>query len=157
MKHPWHKSLTFRLGLVPLLFLLWAWADSMHHESGLQREMRMKGGVIDAEPNHSIYHHDSRISLFLAEPVSPRDYTVTLGPIESSRRPLRGREWFPTPIRRSETVQDTVIFHERSIPHWLLILVYLILWSIAFAWRHLRIQRFSTSPAQPQSNLDLGT
>jgi hypothetical protein len=158
MTHFWHRSPAFWLGLAPLLFLFWAWFDSMHHHSGIQREMTMTSDLFGAEPNDSIEHHDARISLILAEPVSPENYTIAHGPLESFRAPLRGHEWFPAPSHRSETVQDMVIFHERSIPHWLIILAYLLLWSLAFYCRHRRIQRHLTKhpslpPAQPQADL----
>jgi hypothetical protein len=146
---PLHKRpFAFWLPAFGLLFLLWAWANSMHHGSAIEREMLMtsRSGLYSAEPRESASNFEGAIIFTTLEVISPENYTITRGPIELQRTPHPGREWFPTTLRRSIPAQDTVIFHELILPHWLLILAYLALWSIASAWRRHRLKHRPPPP-----------
>jgi hypothetical protein len=158
MLRPWHKSLLFRLGLPALLFLLWAWADSNSHGTTFLRVWGAPGLVRIQVIDHS------RGALRLADQRIEIHRAVLSSRSEFGRTSLarRAREWFPAPlIKIARQAPSDIPGHLREpntqslliLPHWLLILLYLALWSLALSWRHRRIKRSSTflPPAQPQT------
>ena len=137
---PFRRSLTLCLGLFGLIFLPWSWVDSTNNLTtfGLPRlETNHLGGAL-----HISIHPNERVHPF-----------------------LNWTEFAPSPSKPPYRLASPHIATRANdisvgLPHWLLILLYLILWSIALALRHRRIQRsltkhLSSSPAQPQTVLNL--
>jgi hypothetical protein len=166
MPRPWHKSLLFHLGLPAFLFLLWAWADSNFRGTTFLK--------ISGTPHlvHIQVIDHSRGALRLAYQRLELLHAIFTARSDFGRTAVskEAREWFPAPaIQISRQTTSETADYQREIktesllilPHWLLVLLYLTLWSLAFLYRHRRLKRFLTRshspPAQPLSDLDLGT
>jgi hypothetical protein len=159
MLRPWYKSLVFYLGLPVFLFLLWAWADSNFHHSSLR-----KSGTT---PSRTLYYTtviaNSPGAVWVSHRTRKGNHGKITGPFVLGRAPLQGlRTWFPAPEYKhlpgatyNPRVTDKDQAHTLiTLPHWLLILLYLALWSLAFLWRRRRNKR-SSAPAQPHSGLEI--
>jgi hypothetical protein len=159
---PLHRTITFHLGLLPLVLLLWAWADSVRNSTTWFRCQRpeqafmvgMAGsnfafGTLDLKPETE---HRRILTL-----------TPDYGRIERYRIPgtKHGNRIFPslTGPDRSFEVHHHLTLNARRLPFWFLIACYLPLWLAASFFHARRKQKRhlaslpSSSPAQPQSDL----
>ena len=149
MSRPWHRSLLLYLGLPGLLFLASAWVDSMSHESGIEirkhtvsstatslnrDSLRNRNSAVEVTLNHFPHDHSARTErLFI---VLPRD-------------PASGGSWWPAPeYGREQEFDSPASSVWILIPHWLLVFLYLGLWSIAFAWRHRRLRHHAADASE---------
>ena len=154
MPRPWHKSLLFHLALPGLLFLLWAWHDSMSQESGIEIRRHTVSPIRASISRDSLRHRNSAVEIIVNHPSHGDRARTQLDLIVLPRSPASGRTWWPAAEYAREQEFDSPAFSRSAIiPHWLLVLAYLLLWSLAFLYRHRRLKRTSTlhSPAQPQT------
>jgi hypothetical protein len=155
MPRPFYRSLLFYLGLPGLIFLLWAWADSMRYDSSVQARVQIDtpGNMILLRQH--LRNCDSWIWIEWLEPADPDHTAITRKGKWFVRETRPGTRWFHPISQLTSSVSDQLTRRYLFIPHWLLILAYLALWSIALYWRHRRLKRASTlhSPAQPQTDL----
>jgi hypothetical protein len=155
---PLHRSLTLWLGLPGLLFLLWAWLDSMSFESGISIRKHSVSPNLESLSRDSYFSSNSALT-FVVGHLHHRgsvrtDHNIIVLPRTSSR----GEVWWPTPgCHRDYDPATGYTSRWLRIPHWLLVLLYLLLWSLAFGWRHRRIKRHSITPGKLHSDLDIGT
>jgi hypothetical protein len=143
--HPWHKSPLFYLGLAPLLFLLWAWWDSCSRASGFNhwRQGHTNGLGL------TVVSVDSKLTMRCT-----RTDGVKLVPFGVHGDFLREEVFFEEPsdifppakashMDQSEPGNFEHHIYHVTLPHWLLILTYLALWSLLLFWRSRRIKRLS--------------
>lgn len=158
MIRPWHRSLLFHLGLPGLAFLVWAWIDSMAVTSMQGYHHGLHGKDLE-----TFTYQNRGGALRLGRTIATTHYLAKRGQAGLtgfSRNPAtRSSPAFPLPTIKKGVEARGSMNHSwtsLTIPHWLLILLYLAIWSLAFAWRSRRIQRSLTnslpSPAQPQSD-----
>jgi hypothetical protein len=164
MRPIFKRPFAFWLPAFGLLFLLWSWADSRHYHSSaaisFSKGLEISSLLISSEKSCLTLQ-----SAHISGMRSPKGRPVSAGSNRYKLRPGPDRPWFPMPKTETEqenlnTISAPIHSTLRSllIPHWLIILIYLILCSIAFAWHHRRIQRHLTKnpslpPAQPQADL----
>jgi hypothetical protein len=164
---PLHRTITFHLGLFPIILLLWAWADSVTHSiSGLQptgdRNLVAFSSMNSRIDFFSVSLPVDRRTL-VASGVSPfanMDGRLSRTEIPSGMDP----PWFPAPRRVVQTLHsgELAFHHSRVVlPYWLIITCYLPLWLAASFWharrKTKRLLQSLPSPALPQTDLDLGT
>ena len=157
---PLRRSLTLWLGLPGPIFLLWSWVDSMHRLSAVQWRHTINSRELHAETRESLLHHSGKLTLLRFEPLADEPYTGKHSHVYWHRQDSPAGTWFPPLDYRTDLTAAVLQSRTLTLPHWLLILGYLALWSALLAYRHRRIRRPSTtfpSPAQPQTDLDLGT
>ncbi|WP_367872842.1 hypothetical protein [Luteolibacter sp. Populi] len=164
MKLALHRSLLFWFGLFGAMFLLWSWVDSMHAMAGASRHVDIR--EVHPPPHPSppwepgvgeFYGHTGgRIQLaFVVRDQSGNlkveSRKITMGrhrfvPPDSRWFPLPGvfkDEPWPFPSGASYTF--TII----SIPHWLVLLLYLAAWSAVLTWRSRRMRRIELRSRRP--------
>lgn len=155
MPRPWHRSPLFYLGLFPLLFLLWAWWDSTRHLSGIHRKLTIygmqNGRTMFMIGREHLTQHGGKITLHLTEPRNLESVTINRDPVQTIFTDNPAPIWFPLPERRETPLGETVALRSVMLPHWILVLVYLIPWSLLLLWRSRRRKRLIT-PAQPQTD-----
>jgi hypothetical protein len=155
MPRPWHRSPVLWFGLPGLIFLIAAWVDSMSWNSRLELSV--------ADRRLSCWNHGSRIGVGFYQ-----NRNLLLGSsgktwdLQPSRDPTKDRSWFPLASYMSNDGWSYYRSHAVAVPHWFVILVYLGLWQLPWLFRYHRRRQIgrsltSTSPAQPQTDLDLGT
>ena len=164
MTRPFYRSLLFYLGLPGLLFLLWAWVDSNFHRTA--HTSSVVASSTTAFRSSTIMNHRGAIRIE-HRVIRGGGFSSTLSRSHFDRVPFQQHHaWFPWPQRRQSkglldhtpgVITAGITITEFTIPHWLLILPYLLLWSLAFYCRHRRIQRHLTKhpslpPAQPQTD-----
>lgn len=154
MPRPWHRSLTLYLGLLPLLFLLWAWHDSMTHQSLMVTRVNVDTPLVSSISRLHLIHADSGISKEWIRSADP-PHTVVRKVRWFTREEAKGSRWFPAPRHLASPISDDLTQHYLFIPHWLITLLYLAFWSLAFIWRHRRIPRSIPPPAQPHPGLKI--
>jgi hypothetical protein len=159
---PLHRTITFHLGLFPIVILLWAWADSVTHSiSGLQ-PTGDRNLVAFSSMN-------SRIDFFsVSLPVDRRTLVASgVSPFANMDGRLSRTEipsgmdlpWFPAPRRVVQTLHsgELAFHHSRVVlPFWFLVAAYLPLWLALSYWRSSRIskrhQQSLPSPTHPQAD-----
>ncbi|RYD68613.1 MAG: hypothetical protein EOP83_00545 [Verrucomicrobiaceae bacterium] len=133
---------TFWFGVPGLVFLLWAWADSMKVST---RAVIVRKSILLSD---SVYHHAGSLD-FVHWPNSwggslwPRQCRVT-------RQRSDAHGWFPLPGIRGHSVWIGTAFHTSRlvIPHWCLVSLYLIAWAGLIGWRWRTVRRaLRQSPA----------
>jgi hypothetical protein len=159
-------TITFHLGLFPIVLLLWAWADSVSHS--MEWKQIVNHHVInrvDSSGSALRYTHtrattgDIRDDLFA--------YNFPTGPggrlLRIQTPPAYRETWFPRPvlITLDDPVDIGLTYRHSALflPYWLLLASYLPLWLAASFFHARRKQKRhlaslpSSSPAQPQSDL----
>ncbi len=155
MIRPFHRSLLFWLGLPGLLFLIWAWHDSQSHLTDFARGRRTdadgwfhwQGGLTVAHANVE----KGDFSTFLLN-----DSSFAVQELSSSQFPIvdqpwrfnRGEKWddydwegtLRPSIRTGSTPRGSD-WWSVFIPHWLMILGYLVAWGGIAVWWRLRVKR----------------
>jgi hypothetical protein len=150
------RSLLFYLALPVLIFLLWAWVDSMSQESGIEIRKHTVSPTRTSLSRDSLRNRNSAVEIIVNHPSHGDRARTERDLIILPRSPASGGSWWPAAEYAREQEFDSPAFSRSAIiPHWLLVLLYLILWSLAFTWRHRRLKRASKlhSPAQPQTDL----
>jgi hypothetical protein len=147
MSRPWHRSPLFYLGLFPLLFLLWAWWDSTRHLSGIHWKITIyaseEGRSLFMSGREHLTQHGGKITLHLTEPRNLESATINRDPVETIFTDNPTAEWLPLPERRETLLSETVAAPSVSLPHWILVLAYLIPWSLLLLWRSRRRRHLS--------------
>lgn len=156
MIRPWHKSPLFYLGLFGLAFIVWAWIDSCYHWTHLYTG--------SGKPGTAGYHHTyanhkaSRVTIVHTHYPYTAPHPSEIG-IQASRLPETDSNWwFPLPdyeYQKEGLIGDEPTGEEPQpgehylefltvhLPHWLIVLAYLALWSLLLFWRSRRIKRLS--------------
>ncbi|MCW1917108.1 hypothetical protein OJ996_26210 [Luteolibacter sp. GHJ8] len=139
---PLHRTLTFYLGLFPLVILLWIWADSARNSTTWFRCQQPEQAFLvgSAGSNLGIGTLDLR-----PDAGHRRILTLTPGYGRIERYPLpdHKRGVFPSPTGPSlafEAFRDLTV-NVRRIPFWILAAAYLPLWLGAAAWQARVIRR----------------
>lgn len=141
MRYRPFRSLTFWLGIPGLVFLLWAWVDSMTHLSQVsyKAEFRLGDGSL-AKRNVAASNSGGDVSLTWSRPDG--DYKLLSHKFDSKKRDLREqREWLPLPSYLANRNYPGTIFYSLSIPHWLLLLSYAFLWIVLILFQWLIVKR----------------
>jgi hypothetical protein len=155
------RPFAFWLPTFGLLFLLWAWVDSCrYHTFFSQGEVSTHGGYRDI----TVHHSYGALTVFYQRVSGTTLTTFPSGHVFTRTRLDHFARIAPAPSFKSKTEESTYYQDDRPhqrldinllLPHWLLILLYLALWSLAFYCRHRRTKRSLTkhpSPAQPQTD-----
>jgi hypothetical protein len=179
---PLHRSILFHLGLFVLSFLLWSWADSRRHFTNWIH-MPSPEHALSLGSADSALLFGSFSSL---PALKPSGFSIPPPPAYPTYRrvllpPFPPKPWFCSPRRdviEQKSNQAGIIGLDAGhaskplyirtplrivslhLPYWLLIALYLPLWLGLSAWRAGRIAKHREAlltPAQPQSELDLGT
>jgi hypothetical protein len=137
---------TFHLGLLPVVLVLWAWADSITHftswDSGPihdpPRWVRSSDSGITFGHTTSTPSADSLVMIY-ADSIYwiPRTPLMEgpFGKILRSENYNLGQSWFPpfrtmTEMRESYFEPNDLTIHSWVIPYWLILLTYLPLWLV---------------------------
>lgn len=139
---PIHKWKTLWLGILILIFLLWAWARSRTHHD-----------AITIRPGTTTYYGagSSIGRIFLAT----TDYRSGHMPAKrldygSAKFPTAG-PWFPEPFVHPRRVDLTRSESFLGIAHWLITLLFILIWLTLLFWRSHRMRRLITSSPQARS------
>ena len=138
---PLHRSLTFWLGLPGLIFLSWAWVDSMHRLSAVQRRHTINSRELQAETRDSLLHHSGKLSLIRVKPLADEPYTNKHSRTYWRRQDSPAGTWFPPLDYRTDLTAAVLQSRTLTIPHWLIILAHLALWTALLAYRRRRMRR----------------
>ncbi len=138
MRFPLLRSRALWFGVPTLLFLLWAWVDSTRNQSWLQKGSPWGSFAFE--------HWNSAIKIGRAPVGSPSAFADKMG-----RGPFPTKE--PLPPVWWPAVEAKRDFYGRPyirVPHWLLVLAYIVTWSavISFRRRHWMKAQRQAGPAQ---------
>jgi len=128
MRSSWYRSLVFWFGLPVIVFLVWAWIDSMHRTTTF--DMSIAGKPVQAS------HWGGHVSVSWDNP-----YYRSSGPWELAMKILPPRptaQWFPLPSHISPHNLTNAYGHDVAIPHWLILLAYIGLWQLPWLVRYFR-------------------
>lgn len=138
---PLHRTLTFYLGLFPLVILLWIWADSARNTTTWFRCQQPEQAFFigSAGSNLGIGTLDLRPD---AEHRRILTHTSGYGRIERYSLPDHKREVFPSPTGPSLAFEanHNLTVNVRRIPFWIIAAAYTLLW-LAAAAGHARVIR----------------
>lgn len=126
---PFHRWKSLWFGVLVLAFLGWAWIRSMGHRDEISWAFppaRVAGAL----------QSNGRVMLLRFSEVPG----VPLGIRHETAVIQRGADWFP-PARVANEFGGRVTRIE--IPHWLLILLFLIPWTAFLLWRGRRLKRLA--------------
>ena len=141
------RSLAFWLGLPGLLFLLWAWADSMSHRSGLHVDKVLPGPRFVIV--NFIGYEAAGFGVQWGDAPEPQGLGSRLGGTTLTRTPITGpaESFFPPagytrlPAHGSgSTSVVPVEWRFLFVPFWQLVALYLAVWWGLLAWRR-RVRR----------------
>lgn len=157
---PFHRSMTFWLGLPGLLFLLWSWHDSMTHDAGIFRSIQV--GYSNS-PGYNVVSEDrighSRaglvITVFEVDPGPDRIIGVEAPVL--ARRAVAPEVMPSSPFPSFQAVNFRNYSRGRFgnpvkslfIPHWMILIAYGIAWGAAILWRQGRIRRAGHANLNP--------
>lgn len=157
---PLYRSMTLWLGLPGLLFIMWAWQDSVKNMAGIIRIASVTHPGISSFWEHeriAQIHSAVMIEYYTPEPKPGRVYART--PLEWVRRRItispdprhlfRSFTWQsqPNAMGPDSGMVRTVII----LPHWMILLAYTGLWGGVIIWRARR-HRHAAGPV-PTSEL----
>jgi hypothetical protein len=136
---PIHRWKTLWLGLLVLIFLLWAWARSLQHRDSLN--YGTPGGRFMIECRNSTGTASLRIGTVMPH------YCGTIPPGITYTTDTHGsRRWFRDP---GEITRLSSGPYWIQIAHWLLLVLFLLPWLGLLAWRQRRMKRHATAAAPP--------
>jgi len=128
-----HRSRVFWFGLPGLLFILWAWADSMRYHSSVVLHRGMNGGTDTIR--QFLGTIDFRWWLRTPEP----SLALKHWRYPFLREPHEHRKVLPQPITfKQQDFSYGKVVKTRAIiiiPHWLILLTYLLVWGGLLLWR----------------------
>jgi hypothetical protein len=166
---PLHRTLTFQLGLFPIVILLWAWADSNHATTTWVKGDGYQDHRIVNE-GFALHYRQSRVLREDPCPFGPTEPGVPVthffGGIWRYPSPGPHPPWNRLPSMGAEdrierfSAVEVDAYH---LPLWFILACYLPLWLGLSYWRsRSKLKRIAATlptppPAQPQSDLDLGT
>ena len=148
---PLYRSITFWSGILVMIFIAWAWRDSMKAQSSLRRHnfnAQNLWGSISVEKTPLFYRGDASrfpldrsggFSVFSDTPAFPPPLILRGGGEESAYEvPELGiyHEWIKQRFRYLP--QDSWIV---LLPHWLLLALVALPWSGLLLWRSRRLHR----------------
>ncbi|QJE94307.1 hypothetical protein [Luteolibacter luteus] len=142
MRYRPFRSLTFWLGVPGLLFLLWAWADSMRYLSAASydAEFRLADGDTSIR-NRSISNQGGDVSLTWSWPDSS-GYKLLSRKFHSKQRKIyETKDWLPLPAYLVIRNYPGTIYYNLSIPHWFLLLCYGFAWTVLMLFQWLIVKR----------------
>jgi hypothetical protein len=144
MTRPWHRSPVLWFGLPGLIFLVFAWIDSMSYSSGLQADVLGR--------SRSFSNSGAAVSVSWRSEPGIRGGGKALKFGRLRRDPWPRQDWFPLPAYVAQNNVGTTISHSLSISYWFIILTYLGLWQLPWLFRYHRRRRIernltSTFPA----------
>lgn len=154
MRYRLHRSLALWLGLPGFLFILWSWQDSLTHQAGIFRTHTVtyppSGDRMLPYDTIAHFHSGLLINRFSIEPGSGQSMTtdaprLAREPISSSLDPGPTFPAYGNAFHRSifadiEFLNVRIIF----IPHWLILLLYMLVWLSLIAWRMHHMIRLTT-------------
>jgi hypothetical protein len=127
------RSLMFWFGLTVLLFLGWAWRDSLHFETT---------AAWDGTKLIRLREVDSQMEIYVAEGAgSGRSWFRDEADAQREPGPL-----LPRPSFERLSIDDQPVYL-LSAPHWLLLTVASLVWVPLAGWRARRIARARSSRA----------
>jgi len=157
----------FYLGLLPVVCLLWLWADSMSYETNWsygrewdhKRSLAAYRAKIHCKHIVATERTPGRLAVYL--PGGPLGRT---GPYGVGRRQpiwaasgMHARDWFPPPAAGAADVGSyanpdfSFVTHFVELPFWLLLLCYLPPW-LGLAWWQARRRRKKIAAGMPDAN-----
>lgn len=159
------KTLLFRLGLIPLVFLIWAWSDST------RPQITWAAGEVAGYSLH-FYHSLSRIYVEFSSGASPgfpnefsffREWHAPDYPVKSPFSVAGGLFPEPTFVPEVPDNSDHILTEEESsrietgersgsltIPYWGIVTLYLVLWlgiSCSYAKKRSKLQKAPFLPS----------
>jgi hypothetical protein len=150
-----HRSRFFLIGLLPIVLLLWAWADSMGATTMWQRSSRdLRTSIVNDRSKIMIAWTDAGPGT--SGKYSPFVPEHPLGNLR--RRPDRedkvARKLFPDPdyLKLPSPVSSKVfrLSHYLALPHWFLLVLYLPLWLGLSYWRsRSKLKRLAAALPEP--------
>lgn len=158
MPRPVYRSRLFWLGLPGLVFLLWTWWDSGQHFSGVTRQRPSETLEINVAAGRLCMVSYRDLDEGAGHPPAPVQYNVDRRVITASHEAGARPRQFDTPRaieRLTGSAEDDpfgVSYETRGIEVacWLLVLVYLFLWSTALlTWQRRKSRLFRLHPATP--------
>lgn len=142
MRYRPFRSWTFWLGVPGLIFLLWAWADSMFYNSQLSLEtvfLLEKGRTFSGRDSISNSGADVSISWALSDGSGSKLLSRKFG--STQRDAYDHTEWFPLPSYLVTRNYHGRIYHNLSTPHWFLLLCYAFGWTVLILVQWLVVKR----------------
>jgi len=135
------RSVTFWSGMVVVIFLCWAWADSMFYGSTLRWNCFMaenENGGIQVNSAYSFSGFSAGRSAALALPKNSYS-PVVAAPLILRGKSEPGPEYHPSSTYRGSLEMMMARRKPEAwlvfIPHWLLLLAVALPWSILLFWR----------------------
>ncbi|WP_035613736.1 hypothetical protein [Haloferula sp. BvORR071] len=160
-----HLPPLFFLGFFPVVILLWAWADSMRHDSGWFRAVADKSSEGLQLRSSALVHLRFEIipplaSSFPIPHIIPTESWGDFSRLEVNPAYVGSRKPFPAPARTQEVLPASLpepsqmVLSRTVIPLWLILTAYLPVWLGLAYWqarrRHAKIQ--ASLPPSPDSN-----
>lgn len=154
------------LGLFGAVFIVWSWVDSMHRMAGFGRLVEIREAHPPKDPNppwktrYMIFHGHSggylRATTLIRSSASALRIDVIKHELWSSNFVPPGATWFPMPrIEREDPWPfpsgASYVGTTFRLPHWILLILYLMIWGGAIAWkcrrmRHATVQSQEATP-----------
>jgi hypothetical protein len=122
------RSRSFWLGLPGLIFLLWAWGDSLSSLSSLSRNTSPGGGIAQQEGS-IVLHYWNRF------PFDPGGFQLKREALKREPFELPGFMWDRTEGWESDEGWGWRIL---AIPHWFVIAIYFLIWAALIQLRRRR-------------------
>ncbi|QJE94386.1 hypothetical protein [Luteolibacter luteus] len=141
MRYRPFRSLSFWFGIPGLIFLLWAWVDSMHYDSKVSYKAgcRLSDGTLTSRYT-SASNSGANVALSWTRP--DVSYKLLSHHFDSTKRdPREQTSWLPLPSYHANRSYPGIIYYNLSIPHWFLILSYGFLWIVGILFQWLVVKR----------------
>jgi hypothetical protein len=161
---PLHRTVTFQLGLFPIVLLLWAWADSVKHGTRWSRSIASDRAIwVHLANSKFIFGHTRGIpdgfngSIRQTAPYGSAS-RISAKAFNPSGKPM---PIFPALMRDDGDPafpSSNYVLTRRHVPLWLILACYLPPWLALSYWHARRKQKRlqqslpSSSPAQPQTD-----
>lgn len=151
------RSFTFWLGVPGLLFLVWAWVDSMSYLSFVARRVdfiRPSGLTLSAIDN--ITHRTGAVKASWSWAAAKDVTRLPRGLEQASRSASKTKNWFP-PANFSSTLSPSIGARQYTwvIPHWLLLLCYTVTWALLVIGPWFVVKRTQARVAKLQATEEL--
>lgn len=141
MRYRPFRSLSFWFGIPGLIFLLWAWVDSMHYNSEVsyKAECRLSDGTL-TNRHTSASNSGGDVTISGGRP--DVSYKLLAHHFDSKSRDAREQtSWLPLPSYLVNRNYPGTIYYSLSTPHWFLILCYAFLWTVLILLQWLAVKR----------------
>lgn len=154
------RSLLLWLGLPGFLFILWAWHDSLTHETGIARSYSQNNGAGVTVTSSDFIGQTQAAVIIQWHLLSPseRGMLVTSGPtsVRNFRPPPPESGWKTIFPGRRDGMSDRRFPHLTTklrrilIPHWQILFWYTAAWVGGIAWRRHRARKLM-APAEAEN------